>query len=106
MSLIPNVMLRLDVEAMRYQIIHAFMSHSQEVQDEIGKQVDSALKDFDFAAVVKSEVDRVLREAVKSALAYACSRLMYENPIHEMIQRGAAEKVREAIENLLKKESI
>lgn len=97
----PAIALKLEVEAMRYQVQHAFMSHSKEVEEQIGLALDKALKDFDFIAVVKEEAGRIITKAVKDAIASASSDLMWQEPIRDMIQAGASRKVREAIEQIL-----
>ena len=60
------------------------------------------MKDFDFMAIVKAEVELQLKDAVKKQIAYACSSLINENPIRDLIRNGAAAKVRQAIEDVLK----
>ena len=98
----PTVMLRLDVEAMRYSVIHAFSEKSAEIEQEIDCAILAAMHDFDFTAIVKAEADRALRESVKAAVVYACGALMREEPIASMIKDGARAKVRAAIEEAIK----
>lgn len=98
----PGVMIRLDVEAMRYQVVHAFADRHEEMAAEIGRQIETALKDFDFEKVVREEVARVILETTKRAVADACSRIMYESPVRDIIRDGAATKVRQAVEESLK----
>jgi hypothetical protein len=98
----PALMLRLNIESMRYQVVHAFMDHSTEIEEEISKALDAPLKDFDFVAVVKAEADRALREAVKSAVVHAVASLTYEEPIASMIKDGARAKVKQAVMDALK----
>jgi hypothetical protein len=100
--MLPGMMLRLDIEGMRYQVVHAFMDKSVEVEEEISRALDAALKDFDFMAIVKAEADRALRDAVKAAVVAACSGLLREEPIASLIRSGARAKVRAAIEEALK----
>lgn len=98
----PGIMIRLDIERMRYSVVHAFMEHTKEIETTLGDACDRALKDFDFDAIVKQESDVVIREAVKSAISHAVSKMMWEKPIHDIIKAGAERKVREAIEESLK----
>jgi methylase of polypeptide subunit release factors len=98
----PNLMIHLDVEAMRYRVVHAFADHSREIEQEIDSALIAAFHDFDFMAIVRAEADRVLRESVKAAIVSACSSLMREEPIADMIKDGARAKVRAALEEALK----
>ena len=95
-------MLRLTVENMRYQILHAFSSKSVEVEEEISKALDAVIKDFDFAAIVKAEANAAMRDAIKAAVGSACRAIMYEEPIASLIKDGARAKVRAAIEESLR----
>jgi hypothetical protein len=51
---------------MRYQVVHAFMDRSVEIEHEISKTLDALLKDFDFATLVRQEADRAMRDAIKA----------------------------------------
>jgi hypothetical protein len=95
-------MLRLNVDSMRYQVVHAFASHSAEIEQEIDNALIAAMHDFDFAAIVRAEADKALREAVKAAIVSACSGLMLEPQIASLIRDGARSKVKAAITEALK----
>lgn len=97
----PNVMIRLDVEAIRYQVIHAFSTHSKEVEGEIDRAVVAAIKEFDFTAIVKQETEAVLRQSIKSAISCMVAETLSQDPLRDLIKTGAAKKVREAIETIL-----
>ncbi len=92
------VMVRLDVEAMKYAVVHAFTQRGEELTRLVEEQVDVALKEFDFAKVVREAVDQALLKAVKDSVAGACSAILWESPLRDIIRDGAARKVREAIE--------
>ncbi len=100
--MIPTIMLRLDVEAMKYKVVYAFMLRHEEIEREVQLSIDAALKGFDFNAIVKEAVDQELRKAVKQGVANAASAILWESPLREIIRDGAATKVREAIEASLK----
>ena len=91
------VLIRLDVEAMKYQVVHAFAQRSQEIQHEIETGITAALKDFDFVAVVREEIARCLRKSVADAVANACVKIAYDPEVSALLTRGAAAKVRDII---------
>ena len=95
-------MIRLDVEAMKYQVVHAFAQRSEELQREISTAIDAAFEGFDFNIIVKQCVEEELRKAVKQSVANACSAILWESPLKDIIRNGAAAKVREAIGASLK----
>ncbi len=102
--MMPNVMLRLDVEAMKYSILHAFMSHSSECEKAIGESVDRVMREFDFEAVVKAEVDRVMKRAVVDAIASAVAKMTWQPEIAALFERGASKKMRQALESVLRED--
>lgn len=93
----PAIMLRLDVEAMRYQVVHAFADHSVEIQEAIGAEVEQALKSLDFSALVREVAQRELRKAVSDAVAHAASSICWDREVSAILKAGAAKKVRQAI---------
>jgi hypothetical protein len=97
------VILRLDVEAMKYQVIHAFASHSREIEGEIEKAVGAAMKDFDFVAIVREEAQKCLAKAARDAVASAASAIMWEKPVRDLIASGASRLVYDAIKQSLAK---
>jgi hypothetical protein len=96
---IPQI--HLSIERMRYEVVHAFAAHSEELKEEIDRAITAAIKDFDFMAIVKQEAEQVLREAVKRNIAQAASAILWEEPICGLIKAGAANKVKQAIEQSL-----
>lgn len=101
----PVPMIRLSVEGMSYQVVHAFAAHSEECEKAIKAAVAEELKDFDFAAVIKEELHRQLRDAVKKAVANAAASIVYQSPIRNMIEDIARKKVHAAVAKSLEDES-
>lgn len=102
MTPIPTI--KLSVEGMSYQVVHAFSAHSEECEKAIGAAVAEELKGFDFAAIIKEELHRQLREAVKKAVASAAASIAYQSPIRNMIEDLARKKVHAAVEKSLEDE--
>lgn len=102
----PPVMFRLDVEAMKYSIVHAFAAHSEDLQAIIEEEFDKALKAFDFKALVREAAATEIRKAVVSAVSHAASTVMWDKEIAAVLSTGAATLVRTAIKDALTKEYL
>lgn len=94
-------MIRLELEAMRYSVVHTFTSHQKGVEEQLDKALKTVLDDFDFEAEVNRIATDLLRKAVKDAVTSAVSAICYQKEVQEMLQAGAAQKVREAIKKAL-----
>jgi nitrogen regulatory protein PII-like uncharacterized protein len=97
------VMVRLEVEAMKYRVVHAFAQHSAEIEEEVESAIEAAMKDFDFVAIVREEAQKALTNAVKEAVAQAASSIMGEKPVRDIITAGAADLVYKAVKKSLDK---
>jgi hypothetical protein len=73
---------RIDVEAMRYQIIHAFSQHNDEIEKALDQELVAQLKAFDFKAAVRQEIGQVLQGAISTAIRNFFS---YGNPGEKVI---------------------
>lgn len=100
MSTVPTV--RLTLEGLRYQVLHVLGQHHEEIEKNVEEIITQELNKFDFSAIVREEFKSCLQDALKKAIANAVGRLMYEAPIYKIIADGAAQKVRQAIEESLK----
>lgn len=82
---------RLTVEAMRHEIIHAFSAHSDEVIEAVEAETKRALESFDFRAHVGQflfrEIDSVIEQCVKQALRNPEVMQKLENLVVEGVRK-------------------
>ena len=102
MESIVTARLQLDMQAMRHNVVRMLSDREEEMKAAIESAITKAIANFDFDAIVREEVQRVISEGVKSAVAASCSRVMYEEPLSSIIDSAARAKVREAIERSLR----
>lgn len=62
--------IRLEVDDMKYAIVHELHRHHQEVEAEVERQVEAAIANYNFASVVSTNVYKVLNNAVQSYFEY------------------------------------
>jgi len=62
--------IRIEVENMRYQIIHAFASHNDEIEKAVETELIKVIQDYDFAGEINQIAREVITQAVKSNLEH------------------------------------
>lgn len=60
--------LRVTLEGMRYEVIHAFAAKQVEIREALEAELDRAIREFDWADVVQREANEALRRAVKRSV--------------------------------------
>ncbi len=61
---------RIELEGMKHQILHAFASHNDEVERAIEQQLTTVIEHFPFEQTVKDLSREVISSAIKEALEY------------------------------------
>ena len=97
----PPVMIRLEVEAMKYHVVHAFNEHQLQITKIIDAELERCLKTIDIEEIIRQECEKVLREGVVRSLGFAISQAFYQEPLKDVFQGVVASKVRESIEKML-----
>ena len=99
MSNFPIV--RIELEGVRLNLVHHLGMALERHKDEIERQVNAALADFDLGAmvreVVRRETPRLIEHAIKSKLEYAISRAVNEKGT-EVAQRAIEKMMRGDVE--------
>lgn len=73
------VTLRLDVEGLKHQMIHAFSKHSLEIEEQIKKACDNFLNSGELYLAVEREFYKAVNESIKNYFSYGeGSRLVKE----------------------------
>lgn len=62
----PHAIIRLQVEAMKHEIVQAVSLHHSEIEEEVGKAVDAAFREVDLTAMINEEIARAMRDIVAS----------------------------------------
>lgn len=83
--------IRIEVERMKYSIIHMFAQHNQEIEDAVSKELDIALKNYPFAQQVQKTANEILDRAIKSAiedyLLYGDGYKQLQQAIQEIVDK-------------------
>ena len=66
MMQLPRI--RIEVENMKYQIIHAFSSHNDEIERAVDEELTKAIQNYPFDVQIAKLANEVITEAIKSAL--------------------------------------
>lgn len=80
-----DVIVRLDVEGMKHQILHAFSERALELTDLIDVELTKAIENFDFGAEIRKTVYEELPKLVDEAVQSAMRRAIYASEVQETI---------------------
>ncbi len=65
---LPRV--RIELDGMKHQIVHAFASHNDETEKAIEEQLTVAIKNFPFEETIRDLSREVISSAIKDALEH------------------------------------
>ena len=81
--------IRVELEGVRYQVLHALHTHNTEIEELVKKELTKAVDTFDYAAVVKASVkeavDGAVKDAVKSFFYHGGGRATIESAVKESL---------------------
>lgn len=81
--------IRIELEGVRYQVIHALNTHHTEIQELVKKELAKAVDSFDYTAAVKASakeaIDSAVKDAVKSFFSYGGGRRAIESAVKESL---------------------
>jgi hypothetical protein len=99
MSFDPSkfVTVRLTVESLRHQIVHAMTGIEGEITAEVERQLDAEMKVFDFAALVKDTLRRELHDTVRRHIEAAFSKLRFDSAVREGVVRQIVAEMRSGL---------
>lgn len=73
--------IRLTLDHMRQEIVHAFTTRSADLQKEIDTAVDEAIKTFNFKAAVEQMAAGILQDTIREALTRAIGCLRWDEAL-------------------------
>lgn len=75
--------IRLEIESMRYAVMHALAEHQVEVSAIVDKHLHELVEKTDFEAIIKTEVEQVIEKAVKDyfSLHFEGGTVIYQTVI-------------------------
>ena len=86
------ITVRLSIEGMRHEIVHAFAAHNAEIEKGVAAEVARVVKNFDFRA----EVAKAATEALQRSVREACERFFspYDSTGRKLVQDLATKALR------------
>lgn len=90
MSGFPGVYkIRLTVDSMRREIVHALTARELELDHLIGEEIDRSLSSVDLRENIRREVDKAVDEVVRRTLLEAVSKVVYSAEVGDAIEATA-----------------
>jgi hypothetical protein len=90
--------LRLELDSMRYSIVHAFSTHMTEV----GDAIDETLKHMDVGAIVVAQVEQTVPRLVQEVVEWAVKEALTAAMLDEAVQATLSDQANQAIGAVLK----
>lgn len=90
-------LLRLELEGMRYQVMHALAVHQKEIEESVEAVLKREIEAFDFEAIIRCEVQRAFSKALTDAIQHHVWETLMEPEIQERIRSGTARNVADAV---------
>lgn len=84
---IDNLQITARVPEITFHVRQAIMKYQGDLDVSVAQAVEAALKNFDYDAIVSTEIDRELRAAVKQVIRRAVSRLLYDEIFAKAVQK-------------------
>ncbi len=88
MSALPII--RLELEGLRHQVVHALGIHNREVEESVAAVVGKAVEAFDFETTVRREVQTQLAEHIKRSVSVAMIELFSSRDVKAAIKEAVA----------------
>jgi hypothetical protein len=79
------VTLKLDVEGMKHQMVHAFSQHSLEIEQQIKEVCDRYLASGELFLAVEREFHKAVSEAIRNYFAYGDGARMVKEVVEKTV---------------------
>ncbi len=84
--------IRLEIESMKYAIIHAFNAQCKDVEKLIDAEVERAITSFDFEKAVRNTVHEALQSQLDGYFKYGEGREYVDGAIKETFNKALDKK--------------
>ncbi len=87
-------MLRLDLEGLRYQVVHALAAHNDEIEKAVDFQLKQIIESADLRAMVQDSIRIALKESIDRAIKSAVWELFQATDIKDTLRTAILSGVR------------
>ena len=86
------IQVRLALDGMRHQIVHAFANHVEELKLVAAKAVADALTEAEFSREVKEHALRILTERIKELVHDEVNQAVYSPEVQDAVRKAMAQR--------------
>lgn len=83
--------IKIEVERMKYQILHAFQNHDDEIEKVVEAELTKAIETYPFEdeiyKVAQETISEVVSRSVKDYFSYGEGYQLIQDIIHDAIQK-------------------
>lgn len=91
--------IRLSLEQMRYEIVHAFSKYNDELEVKVDKAVQEAIKNFDFDREVSRISMSLMNDMINQSLKRAFERLKWDEAMTKALTEILLKELRRDLPN-------
>jgi len=76
-------LIKLEIEGMKHQIIHHFMSYQTELSDYVKTAIEDTINNFDYVSAVKQAAGEIIEGTINNYFKYGDGRKMIEDSLQK-----------------------
>lgn len=92
-----HVQIRLTVEGMRHQVVHAFARHQSEMQEIVEERLAFALDNWRIDDQIDAEIRSVLNETVSRIIEQEVRRVLVHGDVRNALEIAVEDSFRTAL---------
>lgn len=89
--------IRLELEEMRHQVVHALMTHHTEMERLVDDALVEVIRSYDFRSEVLRHAQLELRVKLKQRVAESIARILVNDKVERAIDRAITDALKGAI---------
>ena len=100
-------LIKLEIESMKHAILHHFNSYQQDLSNCVKKEIESAIKNFDFASEVRKAVHQVISGTIDQYFKWGDGSKLISSAMNEALNKTFNMKIdaRDLLENTIDPEN-
>lgn len=79
--------IKIEIEQMRHAIMHAFTEHQFQVSEEVERQLEHVIQNYNYEAAIRDAAYKAMDEAIKNYFGYGEGYQIIHSAINESLNK-------------------
>ena len=88
--------IKIEVENMRYEVIHMFQQHNEEIEKIVDEQLKAAIKEYPF----EKDIKLIARDVIQVALKHSIEQFFWSEEGRKIIDKVTGEALLHALKQI------